>query len=224
MRERSQGAYHVALRLSISNSTLASIGMREGEVRPGRSSEFARDDTDGSEVSGVDASGSLSDAAFVRDVDDGVEMLSEGVDSLLDAVTSGRKGVGVAVEAEEGGLRPSPIGVPDRGENPAPSSSVLTTRVHRCFQTSSVSRGPGSSASGPSGVGLGAGLAVPATRYNIIPAVFGSAYSFAIAPSCAWKEGRKGTSVPRLKCLWYPDADEGGGVSRTSWLAVSWGR
>lgn len=224
MRERSQGAYQVALRLSMSNSTLARIGINEGDERPGRSIESARDDSDGNEVSGVDASGSLSDAAFVRDVEDGVEMLRDGVVGLLAAVTSGRSEVGVTVEAEEEGLRPSPIGVPDRGENPAPSSSVLTTRVHRCFQTSSVNRGPGSSASGPSGVGLGAGLAVPATRYSIMPAVLGRAYSFAIAPNCAWKEGRKGTSVPRLKCLWYPDADEGGGVSKTSWLAVSCGR
>ena len=106
------GLYQVAFRLSISNSTFARMGRREGEVRPGRrrSREGARAGGVSMEVSGVAGSEwRVSDLKAER-MEDGVEGEGEHV--------SGLRGEG-------------------EGER-----STDTTRDQRTFQMSSESLGP----------------------------------------------------------------------------------
>ena len=79
----SQGSYHVAFFRSMSNSTLARIGMIPEEFKPGRFSEFARTESasEGREVSGVsvlegkewDDADRFGDFIASSEVDDEVE-------------------------------------------------------------------------------------------------------------------------------------------------------
>lgn len=75
--------------------------------------------------------------------------------------------------------------------------SVLMTRIHKCFHISSERRGPGSSNAVRS-----CGVEVDVTKYNINPAELGSAYSFAMAASCADNVLWTCTSVPRRNWVW----------------------
>ena len=151
----------------MSNSTFASIGISEGEVRPGKSKELAlmAESTDVSSVSGSDG---------VIDADEGVidlfiERISERDDVVdgeggacdcngsgpCDAINGrknpelswGRKGVERVAD-----LRPSNWGVKlgfgaSDGIDKSSRCSIRKTRVQRCLQISSESRGPGSSIS-----------------------------------------------------------------------------
>lgn len=202
----------------MSNSTLAKMGIIDCEFKPGRSSEFARKESasDGTEVSGV----SLPDAKECDEDDSGGDLLVNGVSDVEEGVegegyggasgdsalvlllldNSGRKGFvplgdpsRSKVGVERAALRkPRPISPGDAGRAKLSSCcSTFHTRIHRCFQTSSERRGPGSSSSlsSPSSVGVVDGLRGFDTRYKTIPVVLGSAYSRAIAHSWACSVG-----------------------------------
>ena len=152
----------------MSNSTFVSIGISEGEVSPGKSKELAlmaESSTDVSSVSGsdgdTDSNEGVTDLFIDRiserdDVVDGeggaCDCNGSGPGDAINGrknpeLSWGRKGVDRVAD-----LRPSNWGVKlglgaSDGIDKSSRCSIRKTRVQRCFQISSESRGPGSSIS-----------------------------------------------------------------------------